>query len=137
MLSITQQRVHVRFVHARDEYDKAWQPVWLSPSVLHKSPSSDIETAAVCCALCDQQLNSQTCANCDIDWGVDPEMPSLVACAGVPMPTQDMVLDLYMGDYERSDSYSALKPYKMRSIMQHALVARRPPPARSEPHGTF
>eukprot|EP00966_Prymnesium_polylepis_P233148 5392216-Prymnesium_polylepis.1 len=35
-------------------------------------------------------------------------MPSLVACAGVPMPTQDMVLDLYMGDYERSDSYSAL-----------------------------
>ena len=30
-----------------------------------------------------------------------------------------------------------LNPYKLRTIMQHALVAHRPPPARSEPHGTF
>ena len=30
-----------------------------------------------------------------------------------------------------------VNPYKLRTITQHALVAHRPPPARSEPHGTF
>ena len=31
----------------------------------------------------------------------------------------------------------ALNPYKFRTMTQHALVAHRPPPALSEPHGTF
>jgi hypothetical protein len=46
VLSVTQQRAHVRFVHARNKQSNAWQPVWLSPSVLHKIPSSNIETMA-------------------------------------------------------------------------------------------
>jgi hypothetical protein len=129
--SVTQLRAHVRFVHARNAQAKAWQSVWLSPDVLHKLPSVDVETTAVCCALCDQQLITQTCADCDVDWGIDPATPSQVTCAAMPMPTQDIVLDLYMGSYDRTDSYSALMKIAGHVCsawmpMKHMAVEARP-----------
>eukprot|EP00966_Prymnesium_polylepis_P090653 2099108-Prymnesium_polylepis.1 len=50
------------------------------------APQSTVERhrnrGSLLCTLRPAAQLSQTCTNCDVDWGVDPEMPSLVACAG-------------------------------------------------------